>query len=106
MLLFKEEHIKLIQNGTKTETRRLWKKQRANVGSIHLMKLKMLSNVNYGKILIKKVRQEHLSDITEQGAMAEGGYTREEYMNLWFEINPKSPPNPILFALRFEYLGR
>lgn len=106
MLLFKEEHIKMIQNGIKTETRRLWKKQRAKEGSTHLMKKKMLSKKNYGKIFIKKVRQEHLSDITEQGAMAEGGYTREEYLKLWFEINPKSPPNPLLFVVSFKYVGK
>lgn len=34
MLLFKREHIEPILSGQKSQTRRLWKKQRVKVGSI------------------------------------------------------------------------
>ncbi len=104
MFLFQPEHIEAIHNGSKTETRRIWKKPRAKVGAIHLIKTQMLSKVNYGSIKILDVRQKHLLDITEEDARAEGGYTRQEYLALWFRINPKSPPNPKLYVISFEFI--
>ena len=35
MLLFKPEHVEPIRTGRKTVTRRVWKRRRARVGSIH-----------------------------------------------------------------------
>ena len=104
MLLFTKEHVSLIKHRIKTQTRRLWKKQRAKEGSIHLIKTKTLSKKNHGRIRIKRVWKEHLLDISEKDAQAEGGYTKEEYLKIWFEINPKSPPDPILFVVEFDYL--
>lgn len=101
MMLFKPEHIKLIHCGMKTQTRRLWKKARAKVGSIHMLKLKLYEKETHGLILIKGVRQENLLDITEKDAIKEGGYSRESYLKKWFEINPKSPPNPKVFVVDF-----
>jgi hypothetical protein len=92
----------MIHEGKKTETRRIWKKQRAIIGSVHLMKIKMLSKENFGKMKITNIIKNHLLDITEEGAQREGGYTREEYLKLWFKINPKSPKNPEVFVVNFE----
>jgi hypothetical protein len=104
-MLFKPEHLDSIYKGAKTQTRRIWKKQRANVGAIHQIKLKMLEKKNYGKILIKNVWKQKLLDITDKEASSEGGYTRESYIKKWFEINPKSPKNPELFVVEFKFLG-
>lgn len=105
MILFKAEHIPMIHNGTKTETRRMWKNQRAKVGSLHKIKKWMFQESHHGLIRILDVRKEKLLDITEEGAKAEGGYTIESYIKKWFEINPKSSLNPKLFVIKFEYVG-
>jgi hypothetical protein len=103
MLLFKPEHIPLIKEGWKTQTRRLWKKPRAKVGSVHQMKTHLFGP-SLGKLRIERVWRERLLDITEEGAKREGGYTRESFLKKWFEINPKSPKNPLVFVVDFRYL--
>ena len=106
MLLFKPEHISMIQDGMKKETRRLWEKPRAKVGAIHLIKTKLFTKENFGKVRIEYRRHEQLLNITDEGAWWEGRYTREQYLKLWKEINPESPENPWVWVVGFTYLGR
>ena len=105
MILFKQEHLCPIYKGWKTETRRLWKKQRVKVASIHAIKTKLFEKDNHGFILIKSVRQENLLDISEKSALKEGLYTIKTYLHKWFEINPKSPPNPSVYVVEFSFVG-
>jgi len=104
MLLFQPEHIQMNIDGRKTETRRLWIKPRARVGSLHQQKTDFTKK-HYGYLAIEQVFQEPLLNITEEGANREGGYTREQYLTLWFKINPNSPPNPLVFVIRYHYHG-
>lgn len=106
MILFKPEHVSLIRKGIKTETRRIWKKQRANVGSEHKAKTEMLSKEYFALLKITAVYQEHLLNITEEGAQRSGGYTRKEYLEKWNEINPKTPAytNPLVYVVQFKCL--
>lgn len=87
MLLFKPEHVPLILNGTKTQTRRIWKRKRCNVGSVHLAKTEMLSKEYFAKLTILRVWQEKLGDISETDAIAEGYKNRDDYLNAFFKIN-------------------
>lgn len=87
MILFKEYHIKLILDGTKTQTRRVWKDQRMKVGSIHQIKTSFFNTDFFAKILITGVRKERLGDITEEDARKEGGYSVEQYKKVWETIN-------------------
>jgi hypothetical protein len=106
MLLFKPEHVQPILDGIKTQTRRDWKTKRVNVGSVQKAKTQMLSKVFFAKLHIKRVWQEHLLDISEEDAKAEGGYTRETYIAKFHEINPKcTEQNPMLWCLDFEKIG-
>jgi hypothetical protein len=73
MLLFKPEHVPLILEKTKTETRRIWKKRRCKVGSIHKAKTQMLSKEYFAKLKILDCHKEEFRCITEEGAKAEGG---------------------------------
>lgn len=104
MFLMRPEHIQMSLTGNpcwKTETRRLWKKRRAKPNSIHQLREKLFGP-SKGKVHVLLVWREHLLDITEGGAKREGGYTRESFLKRWFEINPKSPANPMLFVVRYE----
>ena len=101
MILFTHEHVEMILAGQKTQTRRIWKKPRAVVGSVHQVKEKMFGP-RLTEIYIHAVHKEHLLDITGEDAYHEGGYSREEFLKKWFEINPKSPSNPEIYAVTFE----
>ena len=89
MLLFKPEHVKPIQDGTKTQTRRIWKKAQAKIGSIHKAKTEMFSKDYFALLVILDVHREEFHCLTEEDAQKEGGYTRESYIEKFFEINPK-----------------
>jgi hypothetical protein len=89
MLLFKPEHVEPIQTFLKTETRRTWDTPRVTVGSFQKAKTKMLSTDYFALLYITGVHREFLMDITEEGAKAEGGYTRASYLDKFFEIYPE-----------------
>ena len=87
MLLFKPEHVEPILAGTKTQTRRIWKRKHANVGAVHLAKTKMLSKEYFAKLEILAVWQEDILDITEEDARAEGYSGHDEYLAAFCRIN-------------------
>jgi hypothetical protein len=89
MLLFKPEHVGPILAGTKTETRRIWARWRANVRSTQLAKTKMLSKEHFAKLYIWDRWEERLGDISEESARNEGYKSREEYLAKFVEINSK-----------------
>jgi len=89
MILFKPEHLDLILNGTKTQTRRISSngKKRWNVGAVHLAKTKMLSKEYFAKLEILAVYPEAIMDISEEDARAEGYPTRHAYLAAFCRIN-------------------
>lgn len=102
MLLFKEWHMKPIQKGEKTQTRRLWKAPRAKVGSVHLAKTLMLSELFFARLKILDVRLERLGDITPEDAMKEGGYTVPEFKSIWTQINGSWDSELMVYVVEFE----
>ena len=92
MILFNHNHVNPILRGQKTQTRRVWKRPRAKVGSVHLAKLNY-SKGYFAKLLITRVRKEKLCQITAEDALKEGGYTLEEFIDIWTQINGKWDPD-------------
>jgi hypothetical protein len=99
LLLFKPYHVFPLVAPTihpmagvptpaKTETRRVWKKPRAKIGSTHLCRLDFSANY-FAKVDIRDVYKQPFGEMTEEAAMNEGGYTLEEYARLWRFINKK-----------------
>ena len=105
MLLFKPYHIPMIQSGEKCESRRMWEKARVKIGSDQLIKTKIFTKDNFGKVNIMKLVHEPLLNITEEGAKREGNYTRDEYLKLFHEIYPDAPENPMVWVIGFIYLA-
>ena len=85
MFLFKENHVEQIKRETKTQTRRIHKKWRANIGAVHQVRTKL-----FGKphcyIRITNRWEERLGDISIVDAYREGGYTPDDYINGFIEM--------------------
>ena len=87
MILFKREHGPMILIGAKTQTRRLWKRPRAKMGSIHKAKFVMLKKEYFAQLFILKVWWERLGDISEEDARKEGYPSKKAYLDKFMEIN-------------------
>lgn len=105
MLLFKEWHMKAIQKGEKTQTRRVWKESynKPKKGSIHQAKTCLICKEYYfAKLEILDVYQERLGDITPEDALKEGGYTVEEFKRIWIGINGEWNPDLMVWVVEFK----
>ena len=60
-------------------------------------------NPDDGYILIAKLGQQRLGDMTEKEAQAEGGYTLAEYPEIWLEINGSWNDDKIVWVVDFEF---
>lgn len=86
-MLFKPEHKDMILNGTKTATRRDWKRPMVKVGGIYKAKLKMLSKDYFAKIKVTKLFKQRLREITIEDVRKEGYKTLWEFKKIWIKIN-------------------
>lgn len=103
MLLFKPYHVWPIWMKEKTETRRLWKRQKAVPGSCHQAQTRMYTREYFAKLDILEVFQQPLGEMTEQDAKAEGGYTLAQYRHVLEEINGTPwDDKQVVFVVRFE----
>lgn len=106
-MLFRKHHIQMIIDGTKTQTRRIWKTPHAVVGRIHPARTNYYQKkVDCPKIKILKVYTQPLGEMTEEDAQKEGGYTLERFKQIWLKIN-RVPldPNEVVHVVEFEYIG-
>ena len=76
-MLFKRYHIIMILEGKKTATRRVWKSNHANKGSILKVK-KDYSSKWYCTIEVTRRDRQKLRDMTEEDAYKEGRYSLQE----------------------------
>ena len=84
-MIFQKKHIRMILDGVKTQTRRRHKYPR-KAGRVYNVNRDWYHSTG-DKILITKVRRQHLGDISPADAMAEGGYTIEQFKEVWLRIN-------------------
>lgn len=104
-MLFQEEHIDLIKEGKKVETRRDWKSKQAKEGAIHACQTEMLQPRHECDtfIEIEDVRKEKLGEMSPLDALNEGGYTLEEYKGEWEDINDEGwDPDKEVFVVSFR----
>lgn len=95
MLLFRPEHVNLILHGTKTQTRRIWKRRRVREGSAHLCYTRppfaRPAGKPFARVYIEHVRTEPLLDISEHDARAEGYENVGAYLEAFARINRIGP---------------
>ena len=101
-MLFKKEHKQMILNGTKTATRRVWKKPMVKVGGIYKCKLKMLDKNYFAKIKIVNLYKQKLRDITEGDAIKEGYDCIRDFEKIWIKINDFWEDDLVVDVIEFE----
>ena len=91
-MLFRQVHVDKILDGTKTQTRRLWKRPHVVIGRVYPVQTKMFGKREEAKawIRVTGVRQEMLAAISVEDALAEGGYTQSEFFQVFGKINPRN----------------
>lgn len=106
MLLFKPEHINPILAGTKTQTRRVWKRCRVKPGTIYGARTSY-NAVPFALLRVRRVWQERLLDITDDDARAEGYVSREAFLEVFRRINrlPEIPSDLTVWAIEFEVVN-
>lgn len=91
MIFSVEGHIEKILNGTKVQTRR--QSLRYCIGKSYAIQPKRASKaIPDGRIRIINIQLEFDvvdTPISENDALAEGGYNPEEYESLYEKLNPK-----------------
>jgi len=105
-MLFKPEHVDVILSGKKTQTRRIWKRPRAKVGSIHRAKTVLFSRQYFALIRITEVRRERLGDISIEDIHREGYQTLAGFKAEWIRINGSWDPDAEVFVVSFELADR
>jgi uncharacterized protein YhfF len=111
-MLFKEYHIPMIRNGSKTITRREWADNYPgpNVGTVVAAKTDLLKPDDECDCFIRIIekRQEPLGEITEASARREGDYAGvAEFREGYEEVYGEGAWNPekVVDVIRFEYVG-
>jgi len=99
-LIFKREHLELILEGVKTQTRRRHKRL-LKAGKIYDIKKDWYHSTGH-KIKITKVYRQRLGDITPEEAQDEGGYTIEEFKDVWRRISGAWDPNEFVVVYEFK----
>lgn len=101
-MLFKQKHKELILNGTKTATRRIWKKPMVKVGGIYKCKTKMLSKEYFAKIEVIKLYLQKLGKVMTEDAKKEGYKSIVDFYRVFEEINGMINMNQIVYVIEFK----
>jgi len=103
-MLFKPEHKDMILKGTKTATRRAWKKPMVKVGGIYKAKLQMLSKDYFAKIKVTKIFEQSLVDMTYEDSKKEGYENFDDFIAIWKKINGEDSWNGdnVVTVIEFE----
>lgn len=92
-MIFQKEHIEKILNGGKTQTRRIHKGKYQEGRSYAIQPCRICKGIEGYKIVMDNIKEEIQwipgGTIRFEDAIAEGGYTPEEFEKLFRELNPK-----------------
>ena len=104
-MIFQLEHIQMIQNGKKTETRRIWKFPHVSIGNYYpiMRNYREKHREEDGYIRIRNVVHVYLEDLDSKSAVAEGGYTVEQFKEIWKKINGEWNPRQDIWWITFDY---
>jgi len=99
-MIFQKEHIRLILEGKKTQTRRRHVRV-LKVGRVYRIQRNWYEWTDI-RIVITRAFQQRLGDLTEEDAKKEGGYTIEGFRHVWEEINGSWDSNEVVWVYEFR----
>ncbi len=105
-MLFKKIHKEMILNGTKTTTRRIWKRPMVKVGGIYKCKSKMFDKKCFANIKVTKLYRQKLRDMNDEDAKKEGYNNVIDFQDIWIKINREWYPFLEVFVIEFEVVKK
>ncbi len=99
-LPFSRNHAEQVTKGNKTQTTRKSKDPKLQKGTIVRTQVTHYSDIEVSDILRKK-----LGDFTEEDAQREGGYSLEEFKEVWINLHGSWNPEESVYVIRFKYLN-
>lgn len=120
MVSFQDYHIPMIRSGSKTETRREWKRPAVQEGEVYRATSPSMTPDGVPAIFcshedcdcyirVQKRFKQRLGSVTDEEARREGDYEnvaefREGYERVYGDGAWEA--NKVVWAVRFEYVGR
>jgi ParB family chromosome partitioning protein len=98
-LPFSRAHAEAITKGIKTQTARKAKDPRLQPGAIVRVQV-----THYSDLEITNVSRKKLGDFTNKDAEREGGYTLEEFKQVWKNLHGKWDPEEYVHVIQFKFL--
>ena len=109
-MLFKEKHVKMIETGDKTQTRRLWRRPQVKIGGRYPIKTYLYATLgdprHHGFIRVTGMRVERLGAISPADARREGYGSVRQFRAAFAEIHGSFWEDARVFVVDFEYDGR
>ena len=100
--IFREDPIRMNLDDVKTQTLRLHKRP-LKVGRVYRINRNWFEFTDI-HIRITKRHRQRLGDVTPEEALKEGGYTFEEYKEVWRRINGSWDPSIVVWVYEFRLL--
>jgi len=95
-LPFMRIHADLILKGLKTQTSRKNIDPKIKPGAI------VEAYSHFADLRITEITRKKLGDFTEEDAKMEGGYTLDEFKDVWKLLHKKWDPNEYVYVIKFE----
>lgn len=107
-MMFKSYLIPKLKDGSKTETRRVWKRINVKVGSAYpvMRDYRHKYREEDGFVEILEIRKQKLREMTEEDAKREGSPSLESFIEMWRDISSNWDPEQEVDVIRFKWIYR
>lgn len=94
----------MIRKGTKTASRRDWKKKMAKVDGVYPCQTEMFQPKEECKVFIKvtDLYRQKLGDMKNEDFWKEGNYSPNGFKRLWKRINGSWNPGLVVWVIEFR----